>query len=526
MFRSVLLLSALAACSPRAVLPDRDRGGDRLGEAELPFEALFSPHDDTMAREVEQIRAVIDAREADPATYDEGQNPYRIRYAVYNLRNDQVVWALADAEDAGVDVQVIMEKDQLDPARDYNWADEALIERGFTFALDYKDLSDDERAVTDLIGISGSGLMHLKTRLFESPEGRPLVTGSQNPGDNAVFNDENWHLIRDERIIDAYSAAYDGILYGTGLHNEWDDQAGLNVLFTPEASGPLAGTRILDWLAEEDEQILLMVYSLRDISAPGHEDSLVGILADLVAAGVPVVLITDRKQSDYYDSTEDRLRDVGVHVYEATNSTTEFTAMHHKVAVLGRTDIKVITDASNWSKSGLGSSTTRSTNVESVLFVEPRYDGGRTGRRYLDAFLRTLERYAWQSESDGEPPYEQLAAELLAQPGWPTAAVAFVADEAYTSWGETIRVVGDLPQLGHWGQDGLGQALWTDGDLYPTWMPEKHLALPIGTQFEYKLVGEMNGQLRWEAGENRAGFAQPPAFQSDELIELRGSWRW
>ncbi|MEQ1572382.1 MAG: hypothetical protein ABMA64_42570, partial [Myxococcota bacterium] len=55
--------------------------------------------------------------------------------------------ALADARDDGVAVQILMDADQLDPARDWNWADDYLRdERGFSFAEDHRALSEAERA--------------------------------------------------------------------------------------------------------------------------------------------------------------------------------------------------------------------------------------------------------------------------------------------------------------------------------------------------------------------------------------------
>ncbi|MEQ1572413.1 MAG: carbohydrate-binding module family 20 domain-containing protein, partial [Myxococcota bacterium] len=400
------------------------------------------------------------------------------------------------------------------PARDWNWADDYLRdERGFSFAEDHRALSEAERATTELVGIDGAGLMHLKTRLFETPAERTLVTGSMNPGDDAVSNDETWHLIRDERIFDRYADLYDAVSYERPIVNEWVDGAGLNVLSNPESSGPDAGARLLGWLQEEDEQILIMAFSLRDLTAPGVSGSLVSILGEKVAAGVPVVVITDRNQSDgTYDGTEDKLRAVGAHVYEARNYATEFTAMHHKVAVLGRTDLRVITDAANWSKAGLGSTTKPADNVESTLFVEPGYDGGKLGQRYLAQFVRVLGRYAEQSAAEGEPSFDELGPELMGLPGWPEHEVTFVAEEAYTSWGETVRVTGDLPELGAWGATGLGHPLWTEPSSYPTWSSPEPLRLPVGATFEYKLVAERDGVFRWEAGDNHVGFAQPPAF--------------
>ncbi len=525
-----LLAAVLAACNTTYVEPATSGPeAERIDIVESaltssrPVEVLFPPDDTPIDVEVALIRSIIDERRADPASYDVESNPYRIRYAVYNLRNADVVGALVEARDAGVAVQVLLDDDQLDPARDWNWADDFLIDVGFSFAPDHRDLSDAERADTEVIGIGGSGLMHLKLRYFASPSRELVVTGSMNPGDNAIFNDETWHLIREPSLVAAYAQAYDELLFQKGFHNTWDDASGANVLFTPTAEGPEAGARILQWLAEEDEQILLMVYTLRDITSPDHKDSLVEVLADRVAAGVPVILVTDRKQSDSWgDTTEDELRAVGVRVYEATNPASEFCAMHHKVAVLGKTDIRVITDAANWTSSGLGSDRYAAKNVESSLFFEPSYDGGHLGRRYLAQTLRVIERYADQSLGDGEAPFVDLAPILWEQADWPQQQVTFHAYESYTAWGESIRVVGGHSALGMWGLESGGVQLTTDAGSYPTWKGEAWL--PVGMSAGWKLVAEQDGAMRWESGDNRPLLVAPDAFGTGGQ-DVEGTWR-
>ena len=525
-----LSVLSVAACGPELVDPARpaveaertDIEGAVWGDH--PLEVLFTPDDEPIPVEVALIRSIIEERLNDPAEYTYEANPYRVRYAVYNLRNAEVVDALLDARDAGVAVQVLLEDGQLDPARDWNWADDHLVAMGMSFAGDHRDLSAEERARTEVMGIGGSGLMHLKLRLFASPTRHLAVSGSMNPGDNAIYNDETWHLVRQPELVAAYADAYDALLYETGFHNEWSDTRGANVLFTPADSGPHAGDRILQWLAEEDEQIVLMVYSLRDVTSPERSDSLVTILADRVAAGVPVILVTDRKQSDGWgDTTEDRLRDVGVRVYEATNATTEYTAMHHKVAILGRTDLRVITDAANWSASGLGSSRSRAKNVESSLFIEQGFDDGHIGRRYLAQALRVLERYAPQSLDDGEAPFLELAPLLWEHPDWPREPVSFRADDAHTNWGETVRVYGDHPELGLWGKEGKGVALSTHADLYPSWEGGPAW-LPVGRPVAFKLVAEQGGQVRWEAGDNHVFSVMGDAF-GDGTQRIEAAWR-
>ncbi len=256
-FSLFLPVFLVAACQTQLVEPtyDSDDDGavrvdvvDQALHGDQALEVLFAPDDAPLDVEVALIRAVADERRADPVTYD-AANPYRIRYAVYNLRNTDIVDALIDARSAGVEVQVLIDDGQLDPERDWNWADEFLVEQGWSFEPDHRDLDEEARRTTELVGIGGSGLMHLKLRLFESPTRRLAASGSMNPGDNAVYNDETWHLIRDPSLVNAYAAAYDELLYDRGFVNTWDEAAGANVLFTPHVAGPGAGDRILQWLS-------------------------------------------------------------------------------------------------------------------------------------------------------------------------------------------------------------------------------------------------------------------------------------
>jgi len=498
-------------------------------DLDAEFEALFCPDDPVVTLELALIDRVRDAFAAHGTTYDEGDNPFSIRYAVYNLRNADVVEHLVAAHEEGVDVQLLVEADQLDEARTWNWADEYLVEHGFEFVPDHRSITDDEIVTADLVGIDDpSGLMHLKARLYATPGGTTLLTGSMNPGDNAVLNDETLHLINDPRIVERYAGVYDAVLANAGLHNTFDEAEAVNVLFAPADSGPRAVTQLLQWLSEEDEQILLMVYSLRDLTAPGIAGSLADILRERVGAGVPVYAITDLKQSDgYWDTTEDTLRDAGVHVWEVSNLSTEFTAMHHKVAVLGRTDIRVVTDAGNWSKAAMGSSSEVASNVESVLFVDSaQLDDDRTGQRYLAQWMRVLHKYDHYGEGDGEPSFAEVHEVLTALFGWPVTDVDFGAEQTFTAWGENVYVRGDLDELGEWGLQHDGVVLKTDEFTYPDWSTDVPVAIPAGTPFEWKIVAGYGGtDVRWETGDNRYGFAQPPALV-DCAAEASGSWRW
>jgi hypothetical protein len=506
-----------------------------------PLEVFFTPDDPVVTLELSRIDRVVAARQKDPAEYAEGENPFRIRYAVYNLSHAEIVAGLIEAERSGVDVQVLIEADQVD--KPWNTIAARFERGGLEVLKDYRGAGAAKLSTADLVGIKEKGLMHLKLRLFETPEERAVLTGSYNPNQSAGANEENLHLIRDGAVIDRYAAAYDSVLHRKPFENVWEEDAAINVLFTPEGGGVRAAERILDWLEAEQEQILLMVFSLRNLSAPdGRNRSLVGVLKAKVEQGVPVYVITDRKQSDgvdlagnrsfWDDPTDDLLRDAGVPVYEAVNDALDFfgrpypyAAMHHKAAVLGLSRIRVISDASNWTVSGLGSWKKGARNVESTLFVDTeKLDSNATGRRYLAQWMKVLERYGEQSVArEGELPPEKVFERLRSSAAWPSQPVSFSC-EAHAEWGEALWVVGSHDALGRWGEAHDGIPLLTDDDSYPGWGTENPVSLPLNERFEWKLMarGE-DGATRWEGGDNRVGLARPSVCGG--VARAQGSWQ-
>jgi phosphatidylserine/phosphatidylglycerophosphate/cardiolipin synthase-like enzyme len=500
-------------------------------DLEKPFQVLFAPLEPVVTLELWWIDWVRQARKWDPNEYEEGINPYRIRYAVYTLRNQKILEALADAEDDGVDVQIIIEADQLGKERTWMTLDEYLSGRGFEVVLNHHDLDADTFKTADLIGIKHSGLMHLKTRIFQIPIDTVVLSGSFNAGSHAPLNDENFHIIRDPDLVSRYTGCYEQLLHDKRPANVWDDQAAVNVLFTKPTEGLRPGEVFLRWLQEEDEQILMMAYSMRDITARGSDKSLVQILSEKHAAGVPVYVISDRKQSDGgdYSDTEDQLRAAGVPFYEVRNDVTVYTAMHHKAAVLGLTHIRVVSDSANWTKSGLGTDRRIARNQESMLFIDTQMlDEGRTGRRYMAEWLKVLSRYAHQSqEIDGEGSFEFVREQLLAQAEWPRQSVAFRAFNAQTGDGEKVHVVGDHSDLDEWGDRGSGVVLETTTEDYPEWWTAEPVFLPLAAPFEWKLsTFDADGELlRYEADPRRISVAYPPGLLEDDGLELKGTWR-
>jgi hypothetical protein len=475
---------------------------------------LFAPYEPALGLDLRLIEAVVAARAADSTPhYAEGYNPFTIRFAVYNLDNPVIAAALADAEDANVDVQILIEDDQLDPARDWNVMDDYLVARGFEQVRGHKTLDDAGRRTADLIGVTGSGLMHLKTRLYRWVDGdgaahARVVTGSMNPGHLAVHNDETLHYITIPEVVARYEAKYAAVLRGQKITNTWSDTAGAQVLFTPDG-GTQAIDRIARLIDQEQEAILLAVFSLRNMSPTTGGKGILDRIVDAHRRGVLVTVITDRKQSDgidvdgnqiyWNDPSEEILRAAGVPVYEVVNRHTPFNAMHTKYGIFGLTRPVVVTDAGNWSRASMGSGSTKPTNDESVLFLDTeRLDGGRTGLRYLGNFVEILHRY------DANPAGE--LARLQAHPAWPRAE-SKVLGRATPTWGQKVYVTGSSDELGRWAQRG-SIPLTTEAATYPVWTSAP-VALPFASRLAYKLIKRQGDAVVWEAGADRA-FAVDP----------------
>jgi hypothetical protein len=498
-----------------APLPGRAASNAQTREV---LQTFFAPYDDPIQQDLACIREVLAARRADPRTFPDGENPYKINYAVYNLRNPEVVKLLGEAHQAGVKVQIIIESDQLDPARTWNTADEELAAAGLKVAHSHKGLTAEQRRDINLIGIEAAGFMHLKTRLFErpNPDGGPplrkLLTGSMNPGDEAAGNDETLHLITDSQLIDRYRAKYDSVLNGTPLANTWKEGAPINVLFSPNTQGPQPADKILRLIDQEKEAIFMSVFSLRDIKSPSEQEGMLEKLKKAVDRGVKVVIITDRKQSDGVDAagaritpddpTEDRLRAMGIPVYECINEAGPFNAMHNKSAVFGLTDMKVVTDCGNWTGAAMGNARKKAVNEESLLFIESgKLDQNATGMRYLSNFLNLLRTYEHQQTQ--APRADAILNDLMQMPAWPRVKVDFNA-VATTHFGQEVYLTGNHPALGSWNREGPGIRMNTTGGTYPLWKADTSIELPFGLAVEYKLVKrDSQGNVDWQGGANQ-----------------------
>lgn len=71
---------------------------------------------------------------------------------------------------------------------------------------------------------------------------------------------------------------------------------------------------------------------------------------------------------------------------------------------------------------------------------------------------------------------------------------------AETVYGETIHIVGSIPELGNWDTDKCTEAMMCPN--YPEWF--LHVSVPAGTTFSFKFIKkDANGNVTWESNENR-----------------------
>ena len=470
------------------------------------LEAYFTPVDAAAKAELALLDTVIHARKSDSTNYAPSENPYRIQYAVYNLRSKAIIHKLFEAVKAGVEVKVLIEGKQIAPDKPWNKVDDMFEDAGLDVVYDDRTVDLPERKAASLVGIMSNHLMHLKARIFDyrdpqTGEQKSMVlSGSMNPGDGATTNDENINLIREKRVVDLYKQKFDDVLEHKRTENQFDPNAGINVLFTPCKKGPRPIEKLFEWIDAEQELIALSVFDLKNIVDPASKKNLVEKLAEAKARGVKVFAITDRKKSDGRNAAGERVRmyghfasnhwldedleKEGIPVYEFSNEVTKFSAMHPKAAVFGLKNMKVISGAGNWTRASIGSGNKRGRNEESFIFIDSaKLDENRTGRRYLANCLHLLRKYDGQDPD--HQPAEELIADLQKMKNWPAVNVE-VGSLVPPDYDGEAFLVGDHPALaGTAGEPGL-RVNGLSGPLAARLQPE--LKLPFGTEVHYRLT--------------------------------------
>lgn len=435
------------------------------------IQTVFTPGDAARELELAALDEVIAARKADPKVYTPQENPFRIEYAVYNMSDKEVIARLIEAAKANVRVQVLIDAGQIGPHKPFNRVVETLVAAGFSHAESQLGLSQEERETKDIVEIDlpGQALFHFKARYYRSIDPSTgavrerLLTGSHNPQVAAHKNDESLHRIDDPRIVKRYVDAFRALRDGQPIQNVWEGEQPVNVLFSSaQTRGPKPIDKIFELIEQEQELVVLGVFALRNLEATDRR-RLVDRLAAARQRDVPVLVLTDVKQTDGYDPNrqpgqpsysvsdpiDELLEAAGITVYEFTNQSGPHNAMHLKSAVFGLSEMKVVTDTGNWTQATMGSGgNSRGKNAESLLFVDSkRHDDNKTGMTYLAEYLRVMRRYGHQSFGGPKPAVEDTIAQLQSLPAWPHVSVDLKAlGEAHE--GREVYVVTPLPEPG------------------------------------------------------------------------------
>jgi hypothetical protein len=378
------------------------------------------------------IETVTHAKQAYDAAGGTGaaNETFAVRFCVYNLLDLSYVAPLIAAAKAGVQVQVLMDYKNLQKpyVKTYDWFKNASLRVPSRRNATQHDLSEEERRSVVLLGIRTAGLMHMKLRYFSwlptpttATPTRVVVSGSFNPEDGALDNEDTLLLVHDEETIGKYMRAYMAVRDGQSTQNAYDPSLAVNLLFSqahPQATDRGGGTPVretlLDLVRTESELVLLSVYALRDVA--DENGTLVGELCAATRRGVAVAVLVDKGQADgesgFAEGDESltalRLwKSCGIPVYKCENYAGKFNAMHHKNAVFGLRKRRIVwTDTANWSEASMGNGTSHATphNAETTMIIDSyKLDGGKTGLRFLSNALQLIRKYAYQQAC----PYKQ-----------------------------------------------------------------------------------------------------------------------
>ena len=479
------------------------------GESAPPLEAFFAPYDAStslggnltvLQTDIKLITTVTRAKQAFDAAQGAddkrtAEGAFAIQFCVYNLLDASYVDPLIAAFNAGVSVQVLMDYGNLEQkyVPTYEWFKNASLRVAPQRNMSQKDLTPAQRSSLNLIGIKTAGLMHMKMRYFSwlaSPVARVptevVVSGSFNPEDGALRNEDTLLVVRDAPTIAAYRRAYAAVRDGAPFQNSYDAARPINLLFSQAqpasgggrvaaAGGRLGGgagggwlvrDTLLDLVRNETELIILSVYSLRNVA--DEDGTLVDELCAAARRGVGVAVLVDKGQADGEsgfaggDSSLTALqlwKRCRVPVYKCENYAGKYNALHHKNALFGATSARrvVWTDTANWSGASMGNGTSHAKphNAETVMVVASgRLDKGRIGLRFLSNALQLIRKYSYQqacpyTRPDGksisaqcgtdmkwnqpdwaQPPADEVLRALVAKVGtaWPMVETTFTID--------------------------------------------------------------------------------------------------
>lgn len=418
---------------------------------------FFSPYDDPEIALIGSIDDVIAAKAADPDGF------HYIHASIYDVNDPRIVDRLLVAHAAGVEVVLLTAVSHLNAF--YEWETE---------------FPRMQRAGIRVIGVQREGFAasnHTKIGIFD---GRAVTTGSCNWETRAAEdNSENTVWTNDPSAIDVYKRIFLWIhgLAAPDLRNP--PGARLRAFYSRRTSLANEIHRSIEGARSE---IVIAMFTLRRwwFHDGRRRRELLASLTHAVQRGVKVHVLLESNIADegeYYgritpnDLTDEELAEAGVAVSKihTMRNNNKYAAMHHKFAVIDRR--RVLTGSANWFSPSDASD-------DDLLVI----DDESVALRFLGEYLNLRKRY--------DPGF--------ATGTFPCVAVDINLRADQTMWGENVLVSGDLPELGNW-EPTL--ALPLDGSAWPDW--HTRVVLPLGTNFEFKLLFANAGEMRWEDGPNR-----------------------
>jgi len=440
------------------------------GEVASP-QAFYTPFDDAGAAVVDLIEEVISAKLADP----EGR--HTIHAAVFNINDPRIADKLIAAHQTGVEVRLITDGSKLSPVAYWQTEDDRLLAAG-----------------VPLLGVGrmGNGAMHTKFSLFD---GRKLTTGSFNwEVGSSTENHENMILTQEPELISAYARRFETIAALVRKPRKFAKEpfAEVSVSFAPDEDPYRIMGRLID---DATESVHVAMFTCKDVEyqEKGETTSIFAKLGDAVKRGLEVTVITDygiAEAAEYYgvmsedDQQDEYLQSLGVSVVLADNTFGEYSSMHHKFSVIDRKVL--VTGAFNWYYDAAFLN-----DEDQVIWRnEP------LALDFLGEFVDLLRRY--------DPDYDAGH--------WPQVALTFEVTKDDTQFGDTLYLVGDLPELGKWDP---AKAVEFDSSDWPLWRTE--LTLPAGVRAEYKLIiKHEDGKVTWTEGPNQT--LRVPTGTTEHLV--------
>lgn len=388
-----------------------------------------------------------------------------IRVAMYNLRSERLGWLLLERQRAGVQVEVYWDARQME--KPWNTLDDDLMAAGLNIIPIFNDASD-------------YATLHDKLAVFDD---RLVFMGSANWGDSALHqNNETVLALRSPALAEVVNQELDELVTGVHARRAGDADSRVQLYFSPDDRVDIAIERAID-NAEETVYAAVFSFRLRWLAEA---------MVEAHQRGVEVVLITDRNQSET-TGYDDMLREAGARVIEVSNETGEHTAMHHKFVVVdGHT---TLVGSYNWTYTATFHS------YEDLAVIS---DDVEVAAAFEAEFGRVWARYA----PDQPNPIDET---------FPVEAMVHCDG---TEWGDTLVLVGSLPELGSWDP---WQGVRLSGDEWPLWRGS--VELRRGAAFEYKFVIlGADGAVRWESGDNRLALLN--SDPDEPAIRLRHEFRY